>query len=330
MPADRRSRVRRRRPLALLAAIALLALFGAAGLAQLGENTPQPSRATEAAAGLIIEIRGGGRTLQRLDVSAALSNGRVDPARLRRIVGARLARGWLVTKGHARIDYRITAGAVVRRAILDEGPLIRVAASPRASVIQAPVVAQALRNNCETAALEVLLATVGRRSPQLALQAALRTSGPLDPIDGPRGRIWGDPDLGYVGRPDGGGVAGGFGVYEGPIRDLAAQRGVELQDLSGHRLADLLGRVRAGHAVMVWVGLSDGPYRSWRSPEGRGIRVNLGEHAVVLAGVDPEGRVAVVNVLEGTTEVWTQSKLLAMWELLDRRALAAPALSRGR
>lgn len=327
MSADRRSRVRPHRPLARLAAVALLALLGVAGLAQLAGNTSQPPRATEAAGGLIIQIRGGGRILQRLDVSAALSDGRVDPAGLRRIVRARLVRRWLVTRGSAQIDYRITPGAVVRRANLDDGPLVRVAAFPRASVIRAPRVAQALRNNCETAALEVLLATVGRRSPQLALQAALRTSGPLDPIDGPRGRIWGDPDFGYVGRPGGGGVAGGFGVYEGPIRDLAAQRGVELQDLTGRRLADLLGRVRAGRAVMVWVGLSDGPYRRWRSPEGRGIRVNLGEHAVVLTGVDPEGRVSIVNVLEGTTEVWTQTKLLAMWELLDRRALAAPAPS---
>jgi uncharacterized protein YvpB len=302
-------------------------VFAGAGLVQLtgngtgGQGDPKrrdtPTR-------LVVEMHAGERVLQRLDASRALRDGRIDAAGLRRVLASELARRWKVTAGPARIVYVANLTRVARRVAGAGGPVVTVQATPRSSEIRAPVVAQALRNNCESAALEVLLATAGRRRPQMELQAALPRSGPLDPMDGPNGRLWGDPALGYVGRADGSGPAGGFGVYQGPVRGLAADAGVELEDLTGRRLSDVLQRVRDGRAVMVWVGLSDGPYGSWRSPEGRRIRVNFGEHTVVLTGVLADGRVSVVNVLEGTRETWSQGRLLEMWERLGRRALAAP------
>jgi hypothetical protein len=36
---------------------------------------------------------------------------------------------------------------------------------------------------------------------------------------------------------------------------------------------------------MAWVGLSEGPYRRWRTPQGKTIGVNFGEHTVVLTGI---------------------------------------------
>ena len=47
------------------------------------------------------------------------------------------------------------------------------------SRIEAPVIAQKLRNNCETAGLSVLLATRGVRAGQLDLQNDLPRSGPI-------------------------------------------------------------------------------------------------------------------------------------------------------
>lgn len=303
-------------------------VFAAAGLARLAEDQTSGGGASVVLPSLALEVRAGERILQRLDLSAALHDGTIDPARLRRVLARALPPGWQVKTGRARILYALDPARAVRR-ILAAGPVpvVRISATARSSIVQAPVVAQKLRNNCESAALEVLLATVGSRRPQLTLQEDLPTSGPPDPVNGPDGRVWGDPDLGYVGRPDGGGVAGGFGVYQAPVRAVAARVGVKLEDISGTRLSTVLARLRAGRAVMVWVGLSDGPYGRWRSPAGRPVRVNFGEHTVVLTGVDAAGRVSVVNVLEGTRETWTQGELLTMWQRLDRRALAAPARS---
>lgn len=185
-----------------------------------------------------------------------------------------------------------------------------------------PVVLQALRNNCETAALSMLLAAAGVRADQLTLQEKLPRSGPLDPRPAPSGGlpVWGDPNLGFVGRPEGGGTAGGFGVYQGPIRKLALKSGVPLVDLSRRDPAVLYRRLAAGRPVMVWIGLSAGPYRRWGTPAGRVISANLGEHTVVLASL--RGGMLVVNdPLVGERRLWTRARFERMWSLLGRRAL---------
>lgn len=193
-------------------------------------------------------------------------------------------------------------------------------AAGRQPVGTVPLVRQVYRNNCETAALSMLLASVGVRVDQRTLQTQVKRSGPLDPIVSESGTwIWGDPDRGFVGRAEGGGTAGGFGVYEGPIRALAGRYGVRLTDLSRRR-ESLLAQLRRGRPVMTWIGLSWGPYRSWRSPAGKRITVNFGEHVVVLTGMRGDS-ISVNDPLTGTRLVWTQAQFLAKWRLLGRRAL---------
>jgi uncharacterized protein YvpB len=219
-----------------------------------------------------------------------------------------------------QIDRERTAAAIARAG----QPVVEATGRAVATSIRAPVIAQALRNNCETAALQVLLATTGVSADQLTLQDQLAASGPLDPVGGEGEEpVWGDPDEGYVGRADGSGPAGGFGVYPGPIAQLAARYDRRLEDLTGASVAAIHRRLLAGRAVMAWVGLGDGPYRSWRSPSGRPIRVNLNEHTVVLTGVRRDGSLSVVNVLEGTRETWSRAEFERDWELLGRRALGA-------
>jgi uncharacterized protein YvpB len=210
---------------------------------------------------------------------------------------------------------RHSAGGAARRA--SAAPPL-----PKSMRIPAPVVAQRLRNNCETAALQVLLATVGVKVDQLRLQAKVRRSGPLDPQGSPPNQTWGDPSLGFVGRVAGGGRAGGFGVYQGPIAALAQRFGVPLRDLTGSSPRAVYRRLLEGHAVMAWVGLSNGPFAHWRSPSERTITVNFGEHAVVLVGMRASGVLEVVNPLYGTRELWTRADFRTMWARLGRRALS--------
>jgi len=185
-----------------------------------------------------------------------------------------------------------------------------------------PLVKQRLRNNCETAALSMLLAAGGVPVSQLDLQGLLPRSGPLDPIVEPGSAlpIWGDPDKGFVGRAAGGGRAGGFGVYQGPIRRLAARYGVVLDDLSRRPSEELYRRLADGRPVMVWVGLTEGPYRRWRTPAGKPISANFGEHVVVLTG--KRGDVISVNdPLTGMRQSWSVALFERRWQLLGRRAL---------
>lgn len=183
-----------------------------------------------------------------------------------------------------------------------------------------PLVRQVYRNNCETASLSMLLASVGVRVDQRTLQREVRRSGPLDPIVGEDGTwTWGDPERGFVGRPEGGGTAGGFGVYQRPIRALAARYGVRLTDLTRQR-ERLFAQLARGRPVMAWIGLSSGPYRSWRTPAGKRVTVNFGEHVVVLTGLRGN-TISVNDPLTGSRLVWTRAQFLEKWRLLGRRAL---------
>jgi uncharacterized protein YvpB len=124
-----------------------------------------------------------------------------------------------------------------------------------------------------------------------------------------------------VGRPAGGGPGGGFGVYEPPIRHLAARFGVHLVDLHGGSVAAVKAALLAGRPVLAWVGLARGPYLSWLTPSGRTITVNLDEHAVVLVGAGRD-YVLVNNPLSGKRERWSDALFSYRWRLLGRRALA--------
>lgn len=258
-----------------------------------------------------IELLVGGRVVGRVRADTAPS-GRAQA--LPATVTVR-ARG--VTTVYA-ID-RPRAVAMLARA---RRSALELPARPLTVSIAAPVVAQRLRDNCETAALQVLLATSGVRVDQLTLQRELARSGPLDPQVTAAGPVWGDPDSGYVGRADGSGTWGGFGVYPGPIARLAARHGRRLADLSGSPPASVYRTLTGGHAVLAWIGLADGPYRDWITPQGRAIRVNLNEHTVVLTGLRPDGSLELVNVLRGTREVWSRARFEQAWTRLGRRALA--------
>jgi uncharacterized protein YvpB len=208
------------------------------------------------------------------------------------------------------------------------GGTARVPERAVSSSIAVPLIAQRLRDDCEAMALAMVLGYAGRSVDQLTLQRQLAHAKPLDPRTATNGsEVWGDPSLGFVGRADGGGPAGGFGVYQRPIRALARRHGVAMIDLTGAGADRVYAALLAGHPVLAWVALSAGPYASWTSPAGKAIRVNYGEHAVVLTGVDP-GEVHVNDPLSGERLTWSKGEFERMWAGLGHRALAAPSPGR--
>ncbi|MFY9468669.1 MAG: C39 family peptidase [Solirubrobacterales bacterium] len=311
---QRRRQTRRRRVagvLVMAAAVTALAVlaFG--------------STAAESTAGAVrIEVRG--KRLAAFDMRRFEVDGRLDTIAFRRAVSRRLPATAAVETGRSRVTYRVDRPATVRRAVALglAGGQVETVASPLASRIGARVVKQRYRNNCETAALSSLMSALGTAVSQTQLQSELTRSGPADPSETQDGKVWGDPDQGFVGRVTGGGTAGGFGVYPGPIADLAERYGVRLDDLTDVKAAKLYARVKAGGPVMAWIGLSDGPYGEWSSPGGKRIRVNWGEHVVVLTGISEAGMLRVMNPLTGTVERWDKPTFEAKWNLLGRRALA--------
>lgn len=270
-----------------------------------------------------IELTLTGQTIATVDLAALEARGRLQPPLIEQAVLDVLPPEVTLRRRSARIAFRLDRPLAARRAseLPRTGGRVAVPSAVVAVKINSRVVKQALRNTCESAALEILLSTAGQRVDQDDLQERLPRSGPLDPIDRNGVRTWGDPELGYVGRANGGATAGGFGVYQGPVADVARRAGVPLAELTGQEPAAVYRTLRSGRAVMVWVGLSAGPYGQWRSPNGRLVNVNFGEHTVVLTGLTRDGRLLVSNPLHGTRETWTRQEFKTMWERLDRRAL---------
>jgi uncharacterized protein YvpB len=286
----------------LLLAVAALVGCGSAGRSTSPDRPPRPPVLTVFAVGKRLgSVRPGSRSRLRPPRRLTVRRGR---ARLIVAIPRRIAREQIAHAAgrHAsRLDLRVR---------------------PVSSSIALRPVRQTLHNDCEATSLSMLLAAAGVRAGQLELQAQLPRSGPLDPepVAGSSLFRWGDPERGFVGRPAGGGTEGGFGVYEPPIRALAARYGVHLADLHGRSVAVLRSALLAGHPVLAWVGLAAGPYLSWLTPSGREITVDLNEHAVVLVGAGP-GYVLVNNPLSGERERWSDGLFSYRWRLLGQRAL---------
>jgi uncharacterized protein YvpB len=233
-----------------------------------------------------------------------------------------------VRRGRARIVFlveRRQARTAIRDAERRRRSSLELPVKAVASTIAIRPVRQVLHNDCEATALSMLLTDADVHVDQLTLQRRLPISGPVDPepVAGSTLFRWGDPEEGFVGRAAGGGTEGGFGVYEPPIRTLAAHYGVHLVDLHGKSLAALRTTLLAGRPVLAWVGLADGPFLSWLTPAGHEITVNLNEHAVTLVGAN-RSYVLVDNPLTGRRERWSNALFSARWKLLGRRALALP------
>ncbi len=270
----------------------------------------------------VILVQAGARTVTRITRATVSVGGRISAARLTAMLASRLSTPISLTTDRMRIDYALDRNLVAHLVTPGPNHSAAVRLKPVAARISAPAVAQKLHNDCEAAALQTLLATDGIASDQLTLQAQLPRSGPLDPKGSPPDQVWGDPSQGFVGRADGSGPAGGFGVYQGPVAQLANRYGRRLRDLTGSAPRLLYRRLLAGHAIMVWVGLADGPYGRWRSPSGQPVVVNFNEHTAVLTGIGADGTLDVINPLTGTREQWTRAQFETMWSRLGRRALS--------
>ncbi len=302
-----------------LSAVALLVVAAAALVAVLasrGGSDPAGGSAAPA----VVRLELGGRELASARASA-LSR---QPARTA-LLASLPARRTVHEHGatiHLRVD-RSRAEAEVAAAARAGGGTVTVPERPVAASIAVPLVKQALPDNCETASLAMLLAYRGKHTGQLALQRRVAHSPPLDPTVAADGsEVWGDPSRGFVGRADGGGPAGGFGVYQGPIRALAGREGVTLRDLTGTQPEAVYRTLLRGHPVLAWVALAAGPYATWQTPAGRTVHINWGEHALVLTGVGPD-RVRVNEPLAGVRETWSREEFESAWRALGSRALAA-------
>lgn len=168
-----------------------------------------------------------------------------------------------------------------------------VASAQRASSkkLFAPIVRQMpeLNRGCEVTSLSMLLGSAGISSNKMTL--ALQVKKDTTPYRKIGLKIYfGNPNVGFVGdiysfsKP-------GFGVFNGPIEDLANQyMPNRVVNLSGKSFDEVLNYVSAGHPVWVittsWFRpVPDQYWQTWYTPQGQ-IRITMKEHSVLITGYD--------------------------------------------
>lgn len=174
---------------------------------------------------------------------------------------------------------------------------VRPVASPASAtpaaklVLRVPIYKQQHDLSCEAAALRMALATFGTQMSEDGILAAMPRDTTSRKVVGDT-VVWGDPDVGFVGKWDGTFLQDGYGVYEAPIADLAMSYGFQATR-HGKNVdpKQLYASLRDGMPSIVWMpyGLTVKGRGSWQTPAGKKVPYVVTEHAVALAGIDERG-----------------------------------------
>lgn len=171
--------------------------------------------------------------------------------------------------------------------------------------IAVPVIQQTMVLDCETAALQMGLATYGYYYSQANLFARENPDLRAPVMDSANHRVlqWGDPYTNFVGQVNGSDwTPTGYGVYYPVILQIAREIGLtNAYGGEGFRAQTVYDALKNGHAVEVWIETNwtrPGVY-TWTAFDGRTVRYSYAEHAVTLSGVSPT-QVRVNDPLHGT------------------------------
>ena len=191
--------------------------------------------------------------------------------------------------------------------------------------IAVPVIRQTMVLDCETAALQMGLATYGYHYSQDTLFAR-EVVDARPPVMGPNHTVlqWGDPYTNFVGNVNGSDwTPTGYGVYYPVILKMARDIGLtNAYGGEGMSAATVYRALSTGHAVEVWIetnwtrpGVS-----TWRAWDGRKIRYSYAEHAVTLSGVSPT-QVRVNDPLHGTQYWVSKATFETVWADFNNMAV---------
>ncbi|MEV7598102.1 C39 family peptidase [Kitasatospora sp. NPDC089797] len=183
------------------------------------------------------------------------------------------------------------------------------AAAAEASAVSVPYFHQQLGDDCEAAALRMVLAARGIQADDRQILDRIGVDRVHHEF-GHSGPLSGDPYAAFVGDPDGSETGGtGFGVYYPPVAGAARSYGLTvLRDAEGVSVQKLKDELAAGHPAIVWVDylwrhLTATTYTAY---DGRSVPyAGTAEHTVVVTGFS-NGKVSLNDPARGRTTVSEQ------------------------
>ena len=150
-------------------------------------------------------------------------------------------------------------------------------------------------SSCEAAALKMALSYFGISLGEMTLIGYMTNDRRPAAFDA-AGRLvrWGDPNLGFVGDPDGRIERyQGYGVYFAPVASAANRAGAHVWEAGGGLYgsavtpATLYRAVLTGHPAVAWISnrYRQVPLQHYTAYDGADVGYTLTEHAVTLIGV---------------------------------------------
>ncbi|HET9782865.1 MAG TPA: C39 family peptidase [Candidatus Dormibacteraeota bacterium] len=180
-------------------------------------------------------------------------------------------------------------------------PTSSASPTPSTNVLDIPMDYQDHPLSCEAAALKMALTKEGIQASEDELLALMGRDDRAAVVDS-NGRLlhWGNPNVAYVGDPDGKLASfTGYGVYAAPVAKAAAAAGATVlvwgtnlppDRGKGIAPATVYQALLEGHPVVAWISNTyhDIQLGSYTAFDGTTIWYTLTEHAVTLIGVRPD------------------------------------------
>src|SRR5579871_2420783 len=153
--------------------------------------------------------------------------------------------------------------------------------------LNVPIYRQQHALTCESAALRMALGALSVNVTEADILQRLAVDPTPRQVFDDGSVVWGDPDVGFVGSFDGLYAVDGYGVYPGPIADVAQSFGIGATPLHGTDPQTVYDAVGQGMPVLVWVpyALTVRGFGEWTTPTGKLVPYVVTEHCVVLSGL---------------------------------------------
>ncbi|RHW42583.1 hypothetical protein D1B31_03030 [Neobacillus notoginsengisoli] len=219
------------------------------------------------------------------------------------------------TNGWYKIHFNGKTGYV-------SGPYVSTSSTSAAKLLNVPLIAQKpeLPTGCEVTSLAMALnyygvkvskGTLAKKMPYDSTKLVRNSNGSI--------RIWGDPNVGFIGNPFG----NGYTINPGPLKKLLDQYRPGGINLTGKNFSEVEAHVKNGAPVLVWITLDyEMPSaRSWKTASGKTISAPRPLHCVVVTGVDAnyvyfnDSDAAKKNVKV------PKSKFMSVYNAMGKRAL---------
>ncbi|CEG28358.1 SH3 domain-containing protein [Bacillus sp. B-jedd] len=251
-------------------------------------------------------------------VTASALNVRTGPGTKHKKIG-QLKNGAIVkvikkeSNGWYRINYNGKTGFV-------SGQYITT--STAAKLLNVPLIAQRpeLPSGCEVTSLAMALnyygvkvskGTLARKMPYDSTKLVRNANGSI--------RIWGDPNVGFVGTP----FDNGYTINPGPLKRLLDQYRPGGVNLTGKNFSEVEAYVKKGAPVLVWFTINyEMPgARSWKTSSGKTISAPKPLHCIVVTGVDDKYVYFNDSEAVGKNIKVSKSKFISIYNAMGKRAL---------